>query len=129
VIHVVDTHALLWHIEGSRELSDTARRVLADTPDALILPTIALAEARYVIARRRTPVSWRDLLDEVERDNRFSVHNLDLDIVRRAPEVLEMHDALICATALTLQEASGELVPVITKDRRIRDSGLVETVW
>ncbi len=129
MIHVVDTHALLWHIEGSKRLSEPARRVLSDTADALVIPTIVLAEARYAIARQRTTVSWQDLLEEIERDSRFNVHDLNIDIVRRAPDELEMHDALICATALILHEASGERVGVITKDSRIRDSALVNTVW
>ena len=64
--HVVDTHALLWYIKGSNRLSESARRVLAETLDALMVPTIALAEARYAIARGRTPVLWQDLLDKLE---------------------------------------------------------------
>jgi PIN domain nuclease of toxin-antitoxin system len=129
VIHVVDTHALLWYLEGSNKLSRTAHQVLAETSDPLILPIIVLSEARYAISKQRTTLTWQHLLKEVERDNRFTVRHLDLDIVRRASEILEMHDALICATALVHREASGESVPLITKDRRIRDSGLVETVW
>jgi hypothetical protein len=62
-------------------------------------------------------------------DFRFRIHDLDVKIVRNLPESLEMHDAIICASALTYQEAAGESVPVITKDRKIRESGIVETVW
>jgi hypothetical protein len=65
----------------------------------------------------------------VQRDSRFRIHGLDLEIVEKASESLEMHDALICATASALQEISEETVPVITRDRQIRDSGLVQTVW
>ena len=116
MIHVVDTHALLWYLEGSRELGQDARRVLAETTDSLILPTIVLAEARYAIARQRSPVTWGDLLTEVGDEERFLVHPLDMDILRRVSDALEMHDAIVCATALTYHEASGEPVPVITKE-------------
>jgi PIN domain nuclease of toxin-antitoxin system len=129
VIHVVDTHALLWHIEGSASLSRRARQVLADATDSLIVPVIVVAEARYAIEKQRTTVTWQDLLNRLETDNRFRVEALDLDLLQRAPTQLEMHDAFIRATALIYQEAVGESVPVITRDRRIRDSGLVQTVW
>jgi predicted nucleic acid-binding protein len=125
----VDTDVLLWHIEGSDSLSRPARHVLENTADPLIVPVIVLAEARYAIANQRTSVTWQDLLDRLDADDRFKVNVLDLDLVRRAPTGLEMHDAFICATALSHQEAFGESVPVITRDRRIRDYGLVETVW
>jgi len=129
VIHVVDTHALLWYLEASRRLSSTARQVLSGTSDSLIIPTIVLAEARYTIARQRTSVSWDFLLTAVENDGRFLVHQLDLDILKRISDQIEMHDAIICATALAYADASGDSVPVVTKDERIIDSGLVETVW
>ena len=67
MIHVVDTHALLWHLEGSPKLGADAKQVLFDSRDFLIIPTIALAEARYAIARQRTSVTWGDLLAEVDR--------------------------------------------------------------
>ncbi len=129
MIHVVDTHALLWHIEGSSSLNRSARQVLAGTADPLVVPIIVLAEARYAIAKQRTTVGWQDLLNWLNTDDRFRVDVLDLDLVQRAPTGLEMHDSFICATALAHREAVGEPVPVITRDRHIRDSGLVETVW
>jgi PIN domain nuclease of toxin-antitoxin system len=129
VIHVVDTHALLWHVEGSNSLSLPAREVLANTADPLIIPVIVLAEARYAIAKQRTTVTWQDLLSRLDSDNRFKVEHLDLELVQSAPTALEMHDAFICATALAHQQAVGESVPVITRDKRIRDSGIVQTLW
>jgi predicted nucleic acid-binding protein len=129
VIHVVDTHPLIWHLEHWRGLGKNAGEILEFSTDELIVPTIVLAEARYTIAKKRRAVTWDELLASVLSDSRFRVHDLDLEILRNLPESLEMHDAIICATALAYQDASGEPVPVITKDRRIRSSGLVETVW
>ena len=129
MIHVVDTHPLIWHLEHWGGLGKNAGQVLDFSTDELIVPTIVLAEARYTIAKKRRAVTWEELLTAVLSDYRFRFDDLTVDIVRNLPDSLEMHDAIICATALAYQEASGEPVPVITKDRRIRDSGLVETVW
>ena len=54
---------------------------------------------------------------------------MTLETVRLIPGNLEMHDGIIVATALLIQDSSDEDVAVITRDRAIRDSGLVETVW
>jgi hypothetical protein len=45
------------------------------------------------------------------------------------PVELEIHDAVICATALLLQEAGADAVGVLTCDRQIAGSGIVRSVW
>lgn len=99
-------------------------------PDStLVVPTIAVAEARWMIQKRRTRVAWDDLLSSLEDDPRFVMIPLTLEIVRLLPSGLEMHDGIIVATAMFLRDSLGEDVRVITRDRRIRDSVLVETIW
>jgi len=40
-----------------------------------------------------------------------------------------MHDGIIVATAMVFRDPLGEEIRLITRDKDIRDSGLVETVW
>lgn len=82
-----------------------------------------------MIQKRRTRVDWDDLIDTIEHDPRFAVSSLTLDVVRVAPPDLEMHDGIIVATAVMFRDVLGEEVNLITRDKDIRDSGLVETVW
>ena len=76
-------------------------------------------------------MAWEDVLSALEADPRFEVYPLTLDVLRRMPreQGLEMHDAIVCATAALLGEELGEGATVITKDRAIVASGLVETAW
>jgi PIN domain nuclease of toxin-antitoxin system len=129
VIHVVDTHALLRYFEDLNLLGAQGRGIMTDRNSDLLVPTIVLAEARWTIRKQRANVDWDDLIRSIESDGRFTVAPLTLDIVRRAPDELEMNDAIICATVLLVRDSLGEEVPLITRDRRIRDSGLVDTVW
>lgn len=131
MIFVVDTHALVWYLEDSPKLGRVARRLFLDPTARLTVPTIVLAEARFLEETGRTKVSWDDILSALEADPRFTVFPLTLDVLRRMPkgQMLEMHDAIICATGLLLSELAAEDVNVITKDRRIVESGLVNTVW
>jgi len=129
VIHVVDTHALLRYFEDLDLLGADGRGVMTDPNSDLLVPTIVMAEARWTIQKQRARVDWDDLLKSLEDDGRFTVAPLTLDILRLATDRLEMHDALICATALLVRDSLGEEVRLITRDKDIRNSALVETIW
>jgi hypothetical protein len=45
------------------------------------------------------------------------------------PIELDIHDAVIVATALVFRDVLGKDVALITKDARIRQSNVVKTVW
>ena len=129
MIHVVDTHALTRYFEDLGLLGESGRAVMTDPLSTLVVSTITMAEARWMIQKRRARVDWDDLLTFLEADGRFTVAPLTLDIVRVVPEALEMHDGIIVATALVVRDSMREEVRLITRDKDIRDSGLVETVW
>jgi len=117
MIHVIDTHALTRYIEDHRRLGPAGRAIFSDPGSVLVVPTIVLAEARFMIFKNKANIVWHDITRLMADDGRF------------VPDNLEMHDGIIVATATTLREASGEDVRLITRDKDIRDSGLVETVW
>ncbi len=43
--NIVDTHALVWYLEGNPGLGSNAKSVLDEPTSELIVPIIALAEA------------------------------------------------------------------------------------
>ena len=131
MILVVDTHALVWYVEDSPRLGSTARRLLLNPDARFTVPTIVLAEASSLEESGRTKVTWDDILSALEADPRFEVYPLTLDVLRRMPrgQGLEMHDAIVCATALLFADLLREDVEVITRDRQIVASGVVRTVW
>lgn len=46
--YVLDTHPLVWYLEGNPRLSPQAKAVIDDQDNDLILPVIALAEATFI---------------------------------------------------------------------------------
>ena len=88
-----------------------------------------LAEAQYLSASGRVRSSFREVLGTVLSDGRFATYDLTTEVLTRVDTRLEMHDAIICATALLLRDVLDEEVRVITRDRQITASGIVETVW
>jgi PIN domain nuclease of toxin-antitoxin system len=129
---VVDTHALIWYLEGNPRLGPGAKRALDDPASRLYLPAIALAEALWVIEQGRCSIpTGGDLLSALDADPRLQFVPLDRRIIERslnATSIPEMHDRHIVATA---HELSGRgLAPgVLTRDSTIRASGLVTVIW
>ena len=54
--YVLDTHALVWYLEGNPRLGQDAKTVMDDPHSEMILPIIALAEAAFIIEHGRTSI-------------------------------------------------------------------------
>ena len=129
---VLDTHALIWYLEGNPRLGEGVREVMDSPQSHLVLPIIALAEAAYIVEKGRTGVpSIEDLLDSVLSDSRVQIYPLDWDVFRQSlplASIPDMHDRQIVATALVLA-ARGYSVALLTCDPTIIGSGLIPTIW
>lgn len=130
--YVVDTHALVWFVEGNPRLGASAKVVLEDQSSELIVPIIVLAEACWLIEHGRTSIpTTASFLAGAEADPRVIIVPFDravLDKTLSLTAITEMHDRQIVATALLLTEQK-QSVAVLTKDATIRDSGLVPVIW
>lgn len=132
--YILDTHALVWFVEGNKRLSESAKTVLAATDSQMVLPLIALAESALIIERRRTTIpNVSRFLTRVYADSRIEIYPLTLDIFERSltPEGLripELHDRFIVSTGLHLQDL-GDTVEIITKDQTITDADVLSVIW
>lgn len=130
--YVVDTHALIWFLEGNPRLGAQAKQILLTPNNELVLSAIALAEAIWIVGKGKTSIpTAQALLDEVNQDARVVVYPLDkaiIEVTLSLPTILEMHDRQIVATAKYL-ESQGEMVSLLTCDQNITSSNLVTIVW
>lgn len=130
--YVIDTHALIWFLEGNSRLGNQAKEILSTPGNELVLPAIAFAEAIWIVGKGRTAIpSIQELLDEVNKDVRVVVYPLDKAIIELTtvlPAINEMHDRQIVATAKYL-ESQGEEVKLLTYDQNITSSNVVTVVW
>lgn len=54
--YVLDTHPLVWYLEGNPRLSPKAKAAIDDQGSDQVLPIIALAEATFFVERGRTGI-------------------------------------------------------------------------
>jgi PIN domain nuclease of toxin-antitoxin system len=130
--YLVDTHALIWHLEGNNLLGSAARDVIDDPASQLILPIIALAEAVFVVEKGRTAIpAVANLLEDVRRDARIEIVPLTEQILNASlslTDIPEIHDRIIVATGIHLRSL-GETVQILTKDNEIVLSKLLTVTW
>lgn len=129
MIHVADTHALVWFLEGSGRLSAAAREALQSPGNEIVIPSIVLAEIAYLYGRKRIAVELKTVLEHISRSENCTIYPLDEKIVELLPIELEIHDAVIVATGLVFRDVLGKDVAIVTKDEQIRQSGIIKTVW
>jgi PIN domain nuclease of toxin-antitoxin system len=129
---VLDTHAVLWYLENSKELSAVARKTIEDAIGdgrRIRVSAISVIEAVYLVERKRIPASALQRLRNVLSDPTAglsiaavdaAVANALENIPRNA--VPDMPDRIIAATAFHLG------LPLVTRDRRLQSAG-IETIW
>ncbi len=127
-IYVLDTHALVWHLQNDVLVSDPARRVLDEIEkgNALgVVPTIVLAEIVHLADGKRIPVSLRETITLIQRSGNFSIAPLDLSVVLLMIPLkgYEIHDRVIMATTKSYGAT------LVIKDDHIRRSTAVPCIW
>ena len=125
---VADTHALVWFFTEDSRLGTASRDVFrkASPGCKIIVPVIVLAELLHLSRRNRVPLSFSETIESLEVHPGFEIVPLTDSIVKIAaqlPESLEMHDALITATALHHNAT------LLTKDKHIIETASVRTLW
>jgi PIN domain nuclease of toxin-antitoxin system len=129
MIYVSDTHAIVWFLDKDPRLSPTAKNALANPNTVLIVPTIVLAEITHLYARGRISIAPAVVEQRVLPAVNCSAHPLDKEVVTLMPASLDIHDAIIVATALVYRDIRQQPVTLITRDNKITQSGLIQTLW
>ena len=95
------------------------------------LPAIVVAEIVDLCIKGRTGLKLAPVLAVLRDDERFVMHDLTAEIAMGTAKYAvlpDIHDRCIVATTAKVIELRGDAV-LLTRDRAIRDSGLVPTLW
>ena len=130
---VLDTHAVIWYLADSKELSRIARTIITTeekNSGSIFISAISLVEVVYLAERGRLPSAALQSLEDALTDPAGSMVVAPLDgAVARAIQkisrvaVPDMPDRIIAATALHL---NAELV---TRDHRLQAALKNRAIW
>jgi PIN domain nuclease of toxin-antitoxin system len=129
---VLDTHAALWYLENSEQLSTRARTALESAireGKRVWVSAISVVEVTYLVERNRVPPIALTRLRAALSDPLIALDLAPIDAavadaVENIPRsvVPDMPDRIVAATALHLG------FPLVTRDRRIQ-SASIPTIW
>ncbi len=128
-LYVTDTHSLIWYLLDSPNLGTDANQVFREIEEGksyLIIPAIVIAEIIFLVQKGKIKADLDALLLKIQESNNFQISNLGLNellCLKEHIEIPEMHDRFIVCEAL-LKKAK-----IITNDKEIKNTEIVEVIW
>jgi PIN domain nuclease of toxin-antitoxin system len=129
MIYVLDTHSIAWFVENDPRLSQAAKSVLLMPAAEFVIPTMVLIEVRHLHSKNRIKAALADVYREFINARNCHIHPIDEDLISLVPTGLDIHDSIIVATAIFHRDKLQQPVTLITKDGKITQSGLIQTLW
>jgi len=126
---VLDTHVLIWYFTGSKRLKRRAKEAIDDCINRggkLLVPTIVLSEALDIAEKRKVEFDFQEMYRLISDNPFFEIIGFTTGIFDETLEIKdiqEIHDRIIVATAIFYS------ADIITKDKIIRTSGEVESLF
>ena len=129
MIYVLDTHAIVWYLTTDPRLSAAAEAVLDNLNAELVIPTMVLVEIQHLHAKNKFQANLTDVEQRLIALRNCTVYPLNKKVVSQIPGGLDIHDSIIVATALVYRDLHQKPVTLVTKDTKITQSGLIQTLW
>ena len=129
---LLDTHAMVWWVDGSRMLPARTRRACnqAARKQELIVSAASIMEIATLVRRERLRlrVPFEDWLSDIKALPEVGIRPITADIAAAAGSY---GDAVHCDPADRLILATAQLSDAIlaTADATIRSTRLVQTIW
>ncbi|TAG22315.1 MAG: type II toxin-antitoxin system VapC family toxin [Cytophagia bacterium] len=129
--YLLDTHALLWFLEGSNQLSSRAKILIEDTENEIFVSIASFFEIAVKV--RVNKIQLSKALQDIYEDTLTAqirilpISQVHIFVYQDIP-LLETHrdpfDRLLIATALQ------EKLPIITIDNQFKNyPNLISVVW
>lgn len=126
---VLDTHALVWFLQKDKKLGQKALDLILRDDVAKIVPFLVLAEIHYLHAHRRFPLSAPEVVRIIKEIENFEIAPHSEDQIPHLISELDIHDALIVATAAAGQKIKETDVAILSRDHQIGEFSPLPVIW
>ena len=126
--YLSDTVTIIRYFSKAGRIGKKAKEILngAEKGDYRIyISVITIVEIMYLSQKRRIRINLKDTIDLIGESANYSIVDLTPEIVMTSENVPfpELLDRLIMSTAKHLA------LPMLTCDKKIREAGIIETIW
>ena len=127
-----DTHIIIWRALNPGLISNRAGQCLdeAEESDGVIMCDITLWEIAMLMEKERLKIdiSYLEFIDLVLESGNYSVQPITPDIADKSTRLqqeinADPADRLIAATSIILK------APLVTADKNLLGSEMIETIW
>jgi PIN domain nuclease of toxin-antitoxin system len=124
---LLDTHSLIWFLNGDEKLSDKAKSAIEDTSNSKIVSIASIWEIAIKISldKFRFPKGFKHFLDLVE-DNGFEILPITFEHTIELTTLEYLHrdpfDRLLIAQCIA------DKLIIVTKDENIKRYS-IKTIW
>ncbi len=128
-LYALDTHALYWHLTGSKPLPPRVRDLFREAHAGtvkLVVPHIVLAELFYILGKFGQEASFVPFMARLQSSPAYQIESLTVEDLLELPnftEIPEMHDRLIAIQARRLGAT------LATRDPALQASSNVRWIW
>jgi len=128
-IYMADTHSLLWAFNKPAKLGKQARQAfeeIANGKSTLLIPVIVLAELIFTVENKPVQADLDKIISAIQNSPNIEFVDFDYETalkLRDLTAIPEMHERIIVAAAIEYKAI------LITFDKTITESGLVEVIW
>lgn len=129
--YVLDTHVLIWFLEGNGKLSTRCSDLLTTPGVKLWVSSIVVVECLDLIQKKRTAITVENIEQLFISEGLIRIVPLDESIAMITQEfqaLADIHDRCIVATAASLMRR-GLRVSLMTADQDITESNYISTIW
>lgn len=125
--YCLDTHPLVWYFLGQKTLSSKAKEILDEIffgEAACYIPSIVILEVFY-FSLKKPKFIFKNFFQKLQIPNIVVVSFDKAVLVNcfRLAKNLDIHDRIICSTAITTKSV------LITKDKEIQKLKSVKSTW
>ena len=126
---VADTPALRWYFINSPKLSSKASEIFESCERGeciIFIPSIVIAEALSIFEKKKISFDFKKLLKKLYESENFVIIPLDYSVLHKMgdlKDISELHDKIVVSTANYLN------LPIITKDKALRNIQHIKAIW
>jgi PIN domain nuclease of toxin-antitoxin system len=123
----LDTHVLVWYVDEplKGKLSSAALKAIREAEEGgiIYIPAIALMETLDLVEKKRSSISFDELMISIEESVSYRIVPIDAKLLRATIPLkgLDIHDRLILATAILTDSV------LVSRDRDFKTR--LNVVW